>query len=128
MSSTALAAPPDPSRELRRTAADAIERIRALPLSPPVAAVVVEVAAIALGALSAALFTDTDREATGRLLAPLVAGDLGRIADLLGVALPSATAGGSTALVCAGPGPAVAALVASGPGTGPAAGPRGSKP
>jgi hypothetical protein len=91
MSSTTIAAPVDASRALRRSLADAVECIRTLPLTPGDAAIVREVAAIALGSLSTVLFTDTDDEVTGkRLLAPLVAGDLARIAELLGTAEPGA--------------------------------------
>jgi hypothetical protein len=97
MSSTTIAAPVDASRALRRSLADAVECIRTLPLTPGDAAIVREVAAIALGSLSMVLFTDTDTDTDTddevtrkRLLAPLVAGDLARIAELLDTAEPGA--------------------------------------
>lgn len=77
-------APSDDLRRLRHLVAAAIERLRALPLPPGDPAAAGEIACIALGALSTALFVGAEGS-TARLPLALVEDELGRIAALLGL-------------------------------------------
>lgn len=84
-------APSDDLRRLRRTVAAAIERLRALDLSTGDAATAREVACIALGALSTALFVGGD-SAGPRVPAALIESEIRQVADLLGFGTESRAA------------------------------------
>jgi len=91
-------APADDLRRLRHTVAVAIERLRALDLTPGDPATAGEVACTALSALSTALFVGGDT-AGPCVPAALVEDEIHRICDLLGLGAGTA-ADHPSACVC----------------------------